>query len=211
MFLDALSPYLNNKTLRFWQIACDGLWEEACKIQPQSDERIKIKHYIDKSDNIALEAFFYDTDDDEFFFFGIRLQNLTKEQRENLILKLTHSIKNKTPLTTVKTQTQELLAYNEWLDTPPDFLEIGAEGFWKTYGSYQLWDKNSEHNIATAQDIETNAPQILQPFKRPMMVECAWREPLPVWLGIQVSEKQNDIYQFSYKRYKDLISLISNT
>ncbi len=187
MFLDALSPYLNNKTLRFWQIACDGLWEEAYKIQPKSDETKTIKRYIDKSDNIAIEAFFYDDNDHEFFFFGIRLQNLTKEKRESLILKLTHSIKGGSSLTTVKTHAQKLLSYNEWLDTSPDFLEIGAEGFWKSYGSYQLWDKNSEQDIATVQDIETNAPQILQPFKRPMMVECAWRQPLPTWLGIQVS------------------------
>lgn len=209
MLFSSLSTYLSDKTLSHWQTANDGIWEEAYRIRPQTKHDAFIHDYVRQFEDIALEAFLYDKDDNDFCFFGLRIKALSVEEKEHFLKTVTGSLPHGSSLNDIKSLMQDLLGYDTWLEHQPELLEIGAEGFWKSYGPYKLWDSShSDHPIATEDDIRRDAPHILETFERPMMVECAWKTPIPAWLGIPVSEKINDNYQFSSSLYNNLIQKI---
>lgn len=91
--------------------------------------------------------------------------------------------------------------------SPPDFLEFGAEGFWKTCGSYVVWQKG-QAGFATVEDIKRDAPQLLAPFSRAIMMELAWSDPMPMWLGIPITIKKDGLHQFSMDKYNKLCKII---
>lgn len=209
-FLEKIEPYTADKTLSFWQIAKDGIWEDAIRIDADANSD-QITPTLDANINdatkdIAIEAFFGDVDDGiEFFFFGIRLEQLETEDKIDFIKKLISACDKRNNINAVITTTSRLIG-QRLLNTPPLMLELGAEGFWKSYGSYKVW--GDDKPLSTIQDIETYAPQLKYPFKRPIMLEFAWDTPHPIWLGIPVSRQiSSHEFLFCDEIYKHLSSL----
>ena len=80
--------------------------------------------------------------------------------------------------------------------------------FWKSYGSYVVWNKG-DVNPKSISDIEKNAPQLLRPFERSIMMEYAYHSPMPMWLAVPLSTKKGDDFIFD-KQKIFIISKISS-
>lgn len=202
MFIRKLLPHTTEKTISHWQIAADGIWEEAkeIRLQPTPEEIEKLVKWVSSSPkDIAIEAFFGDKDQD-FFFLGIRIESMSKASQVDFIAFLLGTISKKYGLAEIVKTLQEALKSSFVLESDPILLELGAEGFWKSYGSYVVW-KKGQNSPASVEKIKKEAPQLLEPFERAIMIEFAWNEPLPMWLGIPISQKNNGSHQFSKDRY----------
>lgn len=191
---------INKLKLSHWQIASNGVWEEAKEIKTDTTDFQNIeKHIKNASKDVAIEAFFGDKQND-FIFFGVRIATLPVKEKIQFIRNLITNTDQNSTLENV------LGIYEFDIKKTPSFMEIGAEGFWKSHGSFVVW-KQEQDSVAEYETIQKQAPQIIAPFKRPMMLEFAWKKPLPTWLGIPVSEKtENGQYKFSNTLYNNLIS-----
>ncbi len=210
MFIDRLSHELNGKPLSHWQVAAEGIWEEAREIRPQAEAQniASLLSWIESaSQDIAIEAFFGDKQD-QFFFFGLRIETLPKDRQYAFIQGLINDLSPQSSFADILQALKDKLYNERLLAGAPDFLELGAEGFWKSYGSYVVMPERAG-SVATMQEIANNAPQLLEPFKRPIMMEFAWKAPLPMWLGIPISEKRAELYEFSEDRYIALSEAVS--
>ena len=194
-----------------WQIAADGVYEKArqVRLQPDAQELNELSTWVSNaSEDIAIEAFFGDKGQD-FFFLGVRIEHLSKAEQASFVTSLIGEISEKDDLGKVVESLQEGLQKTHLLDTKPALLELGADDFWGSYGSYVVWNKGNEA-VASIEEIGENASQLLIPFKRAIMMEFAWKEPLPMWLAIPVSTRiGNERHQFSPSRYDELSRAIS--
>lgn len=196
-----------------WQIAADGIWEQARELSasPSSHELQGMLEWVGASGkDIAIEAFFGNKLSEDFCFFGVRLAALSKEDQKAFIRELAERVAPSDTADLFLPKFQTLLTqYTENNGTlsgfgqAPDFLELGAEGFWKSYGSYVVW-KKGEGEPKSIDDIRQNAPQLLRPFERAIMMEQAWKNPLPMWLAQPVSRKTAEGFVFDEKKYRTL-------
>lgn len=210
MFYKSLPIDLSSYTLNFWQIAQNGIWEDAVKIIPNgayTTPPTLVQRIENMAQDIAIEAFFKDTDNN-FYFLGIRIETFPKDTQKIIIQTLLNNTEPHSTLDDIALRIQKALTMDDFLSNTPDLLEIGAEGFWKSYGSYVVW--NTDSALASITDIEQHAPQLLKPFKRPMMLELAWKKPTPYWLGIPISSKNADgLYQLSPEKYQKLSLIVT--
>lgn len=194
--------------LKHWQIAFNGVWEKAIEISPtpsQNEIDQTTQAILNGAQDVAIEAFFGDRNSNDFFFTGIRIAAIEKSEQATFVKKLFNTVSD-TNFENIKQAIEKSLGKAKIMQTQPDFLELGAEGFWKSYGSYQIWRQEKAASPANIDDIQNNASQLLKPFRRAIMMELAWNAPHPMWLGIPVSEKINDAeFRFSKKRYEHLL------
>lgn len=206
MFIKKLSDEISEKTLSHWQVAEDGGWENARRVPMPlaSGDLYELKKWLaHTSQDIAIEAFFR-SQNDGFFFFGMRVEVMPKDEQISFLERLISSVSNNSSFEQFMHMLSEKLGVLCLLHSYPDFIELGAEGFWKSYGSYVVWQKDRQE-LASVAKIQEGAPQILKVFERPMIMEFAWLDPVPMWLGIPVSEASGrGGYQFSADRYEKL-------
>lgn len=206
-----LSEYTADYNLSHWQIAENGVWEDSLQISRSPDEQeiSAIEKYIrNAAADIAIEGFFKKTDD-QFLFFGVRLEAYETDKKIEIvrnILTFTNNAKTDFDHFINFINTQGI--FGKILDKKPDFLEIGAEGFWKSYGSLVVWKANNDAPF-TIQDILHTAPQLLKTFKRSMMLELAYDQPDPHWLGLSLSiQAEDETFTFNNERYEHLTQSI---
>ena len=195
-------------SLHHWQIAFNGQWEDAVEFssKPSTQEISDLsKRVLHGPKDVAIEAFFGDRNTENFFFTGVRVSALTNMEKDAFFRDLFNSASGKTDFESINKALSTALQSNTIMTQTPAFLELGAEGAWKSYGSYQVWEKENSHPPATIDEIAKDAPQLLKPFERAIMLEVAWTDPQPMWLGVPVSKKQKDGFCFSHEKYKDAL------
>ncbi len=211
MFVESLLSEILDKPIHHLQIAADGIWEDAkpVSVSPPSEEIETLMAWLsDAPKDIAIEAFFGNKDSDSFFFYGIRIEELPREAQKEFVRNLFNAISDSSNFDALLNAVKKALNDQRIMQTKPDMLELGAEGFWKSYGSYVVWRKE-ETQAATIQDVKRETPQLLQPFERAIMMEFAWHKPLPMWLGLPVSKKEGNEFHFSSDIYQTLLNKVS--
>jgi len=203
-----------NSSLSHWQVAADGIWEEAYMLSPSPciEATKELLVWLGAANqDIAIEAFFGDKSSDNFGFLGIRISSLSPEDQKDFIRDLVKTITPSEHFATFINKFQAYLSnfsiaphsFDAFSQTP-DFLELGVEGMWKSYGSYVIWSKG-DVNAKSIGDIERNAGQLLRPSPRPIMMEHAYAAPMPMWLASPVSIKTNAGFVFDQEKYLSLI------
>lgn len=198
-------------------MAQNGVWEEALEVEehPNGDGVLKIENWLlNAAEDVAIEAFFGNKLANDFCFLGIRVASLTKGSQKSLIMCLIESIDREDSFDSaikkielVLRQTISVESKNGIFNRSPEFLELGVEGFWKTFGSYIVWTEGKE-KAKSIEDININAPQLLKKLERHVMLEHAWKKPLPMWLAIPVSRSAERGYVFDEKKYNELIESV---
>ena len=198
----------------YWQVAVDGIWEDArgLPVAPQLEDLKEFLEWVSKAgEDVAIEAFFGDKNTGNFGFFGVRIASLTKERQVLFIHELidsvvpsdnsdTFALKFKNTLEKFVPEMPQLNIFEQ----SPYFLELGVEGFWKSYGSYVVWKKGDIYP-KTINDIEKHAAQLLRPYERAVMMEYAYQRPIPMWIAVPVSTKTSDGFIFDRQKYSSLI------
>ncbi len=210
MFIKKLSSETSGKFITHWQIAEDGMWENAKHI-PVSPNPVEIKDLMDwvlnAPSDLALEAFFSDKHEN-FFFYGLRIKAMPKKEQQLFLISVLNRVSKESSLDDLIMIIEKNLKGMPILKSSPDLMELGAEGFWKSYGSYVVWTKEQKSK-AEIKDIECDAPQLLKPFERSMIMEFAWHHPIPMWIGCPISKKKGQLYEFSLDRYNKLLNFVS--
>lgn len=213
-----LTKNINDSVFSYWQVAENGIWEDAITIPP-SPSSDALNHLLswheEAGPDIAIEAFFGDNHSNNFMFFGGRVKALEKTQQKEFIISLIQQAQPGNSFHDFYAHYCNILntywpSHSFSIDQKPDFLELGAEGFWKSYGSYVIWEAG-EKSPKTLKDIEEHAPHLLSPFKRAIMMEHAWNNPMPCWLALPVSVKQENSFIFDRERYQELIKSAVST
>lgn len=196
-----------------WQIAEDGSWEQAQEmpVNPSPKNLQDMLSWVKSAnEDIAIEAFFGNKFSENFCFFGLRISSLTKEEQTQFIQDLVEKIIPSDTFETFDSKLRTTLAkfiaetsVFPLLSRSPDFLELGAEGFWSSYGSCIVWEKGNSVP-KSIEHIQTDAPQLLKPFKRAIIMEHSWRHPVPMWFAVPVSRKNGNQFIFDPQRYNTL-------
>ncbi len=206
--------FVNKQTSSYifshFQIAQNGHWEAAQRINvsPIENELEKVKKFISESDqDIAIEAFFQKSSN-YVLFFGIRIENLEKSKQIAFIQNFVDCAKEGIGFSDFISNLQMEFNFS-FFKNSPDFLEVGAEGFWKSYGS--LIVKKNGNQALSYKEIEEHAPQLLKPFERQMMLEHAYNTPMPHWLALPLSKKVGNDFILNKDRYEMIIDMLENT
>ena len=201
-----LTPYLKSP-LTHWQSAVNGEWETATALNASASKEQKqgfINQIATAPQDVAVEAFFK-ADDDALFFFGLRLEKLSKEQQAFFVRHLVTKASNTATFEDIHTIAAQLLDSEAIMNTRPNFLEVGIEGSWKSSGFMRVWNDGERHS-ASIQKIQSEAPHLLGDFSRAIMMEAAWDKPLPMWFALPISEIKNNRHHFSQDKYEDTSS-----
>lgn len=202
-----------------WQVASDGIWEDAYQVSKDISST-ELSSFIDwlvkQSSDIALEAFFGDKHSSSFFFFGFRVQKLSKNQQSIFFETLFSSPELASfsdvydcLVTALLTASDGMYDLTKELAHGLDFLEVGAEGFWKSKGSVIIWEKKNENKKALSySEFKESAPQLIEPFERAIMLEHAWAKNIPVWLALPLSIRDEKGFVFDENIYERSVSHI---
>ncbi len=198
--------FLENYKLIKSQFAEDGKWEDATELNFCDENPILEKN---RSQDTAIE-FFLSNKNNDICFIGFRLAQYSFVKQNQIISDCLTNLKTKQSFEDVRSTIGKVINIDNFVSSSPDFLEIGAEGFWKTYGSQIVWRANDIKPL-DIKDIKTKAPQLLDSFKRPMMMEVAWKKPMSTWLALQVSDRTgNNLFCFSQRRYEHYLEKVIN-
>lgn len=204
------SEFLENITQSYsfshFQIAQNGIWEEAVQFFLQDLSVVQCEAVTDMvaayDQDVAIEAFFCNENAD-ILFLGIRLEKLSKQEQSDFVRNMLDKSSYGMKFHELVGILRDVSNAPELLSMRPDFLEVGAEGYWKSYGSQVVWDGSG--HVLSLQDIKDVAPHLLKEFKKPMMLEMAYKNPMPYWLGLSLSERSENGFVFSVERYQEYI------
>ena len=199
--LEKLKSETAGRTLSFWQVAGDGQWEKAFKIETADS----VDAWLGQApDDVAVEAFFSD-DQSRFFFIGVRLTALSPVEKSRFLKYVSHQILPGSSFETAQEKMSAALGGAVLFDGQPDLLELGVEGLWKSSGAYTVWDKTEGLPAADAHEVAHNAAHLTHALPRPLMLEFAWKKPYPHWIGLQtVSLNKDGSYLFCPDTYTAL-------
>lgn len=184
-------------TLKSAQYSINGNWEDAVEISLDNPKATPIVDGI--NDSVAVELF-YTLRDDRKVFLGVRFSRelalaSTPSQFLDVVL---GSIKD---LRVARFDTAVSLLGNMLNDDPRtytdqqvDHVELGVEGFWKTEGALILRAADEDKLDGTTLDkLLQNHPHLIRNNKNYTALEFAVFRP-EAWVGIQVSERVDDIF-----------------
>lgn len=209
MFISKIKTHTSDKPVIGWQLALDGVYEEAHQVSldlSAKDLDALKKWVLSASSNLAIEAFFGDREQD-FFFFGLKLNSMEKSQQAEFVVNLVSKVSHSSNFMQFIALLQKELGDELLLQDPPHLMEIGADIYWKSHGSYVVWEHNKKSE-ASIDEIKEYAPQLIKPFKTMIMMELAWLNPLPMWLALPVSHRQDDkTFVFSKEKYQNVLQI----
>lgn len=191
-----------NSEIKLIQFALDSNWEQAWIIEKEHipPNLAEIETFLEnKFESIACEIFFEDIINNQMFF-GIRYLKNKNNILEcyQFIYKLCVALSAKSPgLADLIEQISWELRSTPLLSKQPSHLEIGVVDFWKSCGSTILWQQGepkrlSEENIK--EKLKHNQ-QLICTEKNYQAIEFAFEGEYPHWLGIQIGERKNSIYE----------------
>lgn len=209
--LKLLSPY--DPKPQYVQVATGGNWENAVRIDfGNGTFSHDISSLGDVDDSIACEIF-YTLSDGRAIFFGIRKSSALKVDSPEDFLEQFLSILHTASAVSLP---EALAVFGQQLNNDPtsltatkvDYVEIGVEGYWKSVGSKVL-RKSGEPAITekVIKQLLSENDSLLKNTKNHTTLEFAVRNP-ELWLGIQVSKKENDEYVTDLEAVAALSNLI---
>lgn len=207
------------------QVAIKGIWEDTWDIpfvdgQPSIDA---IDHYLKKgTEGIAFEVFFK-TDDGYNLILGIRFtEGLVPATPREFLMASFQSIwsMNKPTFASMITDLSKKLTGDpkSLFGIDPTGVELGVINWWKSMGSIEIWKGSESKNInknVLKEKLEKNS-HLLKNNNNYVAMEFNYRVAPHYWIGIQVSDKQDDTWVLNENHLevllKDLlhISLVTN-
>lgn len=191
-----------NSEIKLIQFALDSNWEQAWVIEKDNilSNISKVETFLEnKFETISCEVFFEDITNNQMFF-GIRYL----KERNNIlecyqfIYKLCVALSAKSPgLADLIEQISWELGSIPLLSKEPSYLEIGIVDFWKSCGSIILWKQGELKQLSEAnieEKLQKNK-QLICTERNYQAMEFAFEGDYPHWLGIQIGERKNSIYE----------------
>ena len=216
--LTKLNQRFNSK-VKLMQFALDGNWEQAWvvkdSITPETGKvelaRARcpnpfgqnVESFLQsKFKNIACEVFFEDTANNHLFF-GIKYLQDNKLECYQFISKLYAALSPKSRgVSDIIDKISCELGSIPLLSGEPSHIEVGVVDFWKTCGAVILWQQGEPKKFSEAdiKDKLQNNKQLICTERNYQAIEFAFEGVYPHWLGIQVGERKNSIYQTELSR-----------
>ncbi len=184
------------------QCALNGRWEHALVIDPHNPLPVqrKFNAWCGQIPDFALKVFFQ-TPAGNRLFAGARFNGWNKEALYGVLCAVWRRVETSRASGLALPPAQLL---GQALALPlfsggPQFLEIGVNNQWKSVGSCTLW-KAGQAPVWVAAAITrmlAQAPQLLAPQSSNVMLELAYGEPLPHWLGVEISKPAGSGFRLS--------------
>ena len=201
-----------NSEINLIQLALDGNWEQALRIEKEKIplEISEVETFLQrKFRNIGFEVFFKDTENNRMFF-GIRYLKNKKNmlggcQFEGLqfVSKLCAALSPENQgLADLMSRISYELGGIPLLFGEPSHLEIGVVDFWKACGSAILWRQGELKQFSEAgirEKLKYNK-QLLYAERNYQAIEFAFEGDYPHWLGLQIGERKNGLYETNISR-----------
>lgn len=191
------------------QFACVSDWEHCVVIEKNSD-----KKYFDvwlrsiSADFIGIEAFF-DVQEKNIHnaFVGFRI-NATTEN----IARCRNSVVSFIDAASVFSlddfiRIAEFVSFENGLfNRGADFMELGVVNHWNSFGPMRFWNRNSGSQYDSFLSALETAPRFLDRLPGHAAIELAFLDPIPHWMGLQVSTEENDsCYMLSLEKVKTVL------
>ncbi len=199
MMINKLLQKFEKHKISGFQIAVNGIWENAKSIPvfPNTQHKQAILSWLSTQErDVAIEIFF-NCPDNKFMFIGLRLAKLTVMKRHDFVEEILSLPPNISPLETIPIIEEKL--NSRIMHTAYDFLEIGILNEWKSQNPYKISQKNNINE--PYESIINHAPHLSKSFNNPVILEFAWKHPIPMWVGVPISTSQGGKHTISKEAY----------
>lgn len=197
--------------IKLMQFVIDSNWEQAWVIEkdniPPNISQID-SLLQNQFENIACEVFFEDITNKQMFF-GLKYL----KDRNHFLECYQFIYKLCVALSAKNFKLSELIEQISWqlekvplFSKEPSYLELGVVNYWQSDGSVRLWEQGQPKQLSEA-DIEAklqNNKQLIGSDKNYQAIEFAFEGEYPHWLGIQIGEKKNGMYEANISSIVDL-------
>jgi hypothetical protein len=198
--MEPLLKYLEtyNPKPQYAQTAVGGNWEDAVQIDFSNETSNNNLSFGEADTSIAGEIF-YRLNDNRAVFFGVRYSNSLKVNSPDEFLARFSKVLKNAPNQSFREILAELgqqLNDNTltFIGSGANYVELGVEGYWKSYGSRVL-RKSGEPSITeeTIKKLLGDNDNLLKNNKNHIALEFAVSNP-EYWFGVQVSKEVNGQY-----------------
>jgi hypothetical protein len=182
------------------QFAKNGAWEQAWSFDRTAvPDDAGVVSYLANTSEVAFEAFFGDA------FFGIRFAGLPLAI-EAFALNCVRAFREEGGGDSFFSALRENLGV-EIFGSKVAFAEVGSVNAWRSVGAFRI--EKPQYALANLEEVLTSlaSSSVAQDPSHRKAIEFAFKEPIPHWLGIPVSDSEAP-YKISFVLLSQALQLI---
>lgn len=197
--------------LSHFQLAKDNTWEQALRF----DLSVSPKDVYDRlgvlqadSNDLAVEAFFKASDDDEVFI-GISLRTLPAAVQLDFGTELVGGAPKGSTLRSLVQSINRYFGTISLFGGMPSHAEAGIINSWRSIGAERVWEYGMG-SILTPEALRARADQLFVAHATSAGLEFVWQNPYPHWIGFSFAAKVNEgRYLADAEKYRKITSMLA--